>query len=112
MLSFTKIKARRRGNHLFSRTFIDFIGVLLTLIGFLLVLLSVISNSTTSLQSLYFIKMNQVLPVNSSQFSMTFGMYNYCVYQGNSVNCIEDDGIMTVPYGKLKKFFFLFCLLS
>jgi hypothetical protein len=99
MFSSIELKSKRASD-LFSRTFIDVIGVFLTLTGFMLVLLSVVSNSTTAIQDLYFLKITQVVPASSS-FSMTFGMYNYCIYQGSSVQCMENENIMIVPYGKL-----------
>lgn len=98
-------KVMAKGLSVSGNTF-EIAALILALTGFLMVFLSVISNANVHLQSLYFLKISDP----SDNTSITFGLYNYCITEGNSsTECYEDDSIMTVPYGK---FFRKICLLS
>lgn len=91
--SFRKVMART-----FSvpKIALEVVSLFLTLTGFLLVFLSLLSNGTEQLKSLYFLKLS------ASNMTITFGLYNYCMTKGDSSTvCFEDDSIMVVPYGKL-----------
>jgi hypothetical protein len=70
----------------------DCIGAVFTLIGFLLALLTLISNATPSLQGAYFIKLTENPPTD---FQITFGLYHYCIQD----ECIQDKSIMVIPFG-------------
>lgn len=87
-------KVMAKGLSVSGNTF-EIAALILALTGFLMVFLSVISNANVHLQSLYFLKISDP----SDNTSITFGLYNYCITEGNSsTECYEDDSIMTVPY--------------
>jgi hypothetical protein len=85
----------------------NYIGVFLSMVGFILIFLCLVGGFTTSSKGIYFAK------IKGSNVTATFGLLGYCTEQASQVTCHQDDAVKLMPFSKsfLVFFFcFLFCV--
>lgn len=78
----------------------NYVGVFFSLVGFILTLLCVVGCRTTHGEKLYFAKISESPAGN---LTLYIGWQGYCVQDGQSISCHDDDGVMMMPFGKKNK---------
>lgn len=77
----------------------NYIGAVLSLIGFVLTLLCLVGSRHPSGKSLHFIKLTDNPP---GSLALYVGWQGYCVDDQGSTECHTDDGVMQAPFGTLQ----------
>lgn len=75
------------------------LGLVLSVIGFVLTVLCLVGCLRNSAQGLYFLKVTDATPPASGQsVSVYYGWQGYCIEEV-TLNCQQDRSIMIVPFG-------------
>ncbi|KAI8089143.1 uncharacterized protein BX664DRAFT_296659 [Halteromyces radiatus] len=70
----------------------NYIGLILSLAGFILVSLCLVGGISSNGHSIHFVK------IQGNNVTATFGLLGFCIEQNHELNCQRDDAVKLIPF--------------